>query len=102
MVMRALIISAIVLVAVIMIVDAIIPAMAVIASGVIVSINNAEKHGVIERTGDGSGTLYQFSIPKDTDGRTVNVGQEVQFIVDPENSRHATNVGICVPPQCNF
>jgi len=33
-------------------------------------------------------------------GRTVNVGQELFFIVDPENSRHATNVGVCVPPQC--
>ena len=34
-------------------------------TGTIVSINPARKHGVIQRTDDGSNNLYQFSIPRD-------------------------------------
>ena len=75
----------------VMMMSSILPAMALQATGVVVSINPAEKHGVIERTDDGSGTLYQFNIPRDTVG-TVLLGDDVTFTVDPENSRHATNV----------
>ena len=93
---RTLAITAIALVAVVMIVGAIIPAMAVSASGIIHSINPSEKHGVIVRTDDGSGTLYQFRIPQDTGGFTPDLGQAVGFIIDPENSRHVT--AVCFPP----
>ena len=60
---------------------------------------------MIERTDDGSGTLYQFSIPRDlaVPSNIPNVGDVLFFTVDPENSRHATNVGGCnpnVPPGC--
>ena len=90
---------AIALVAVVMIVGAIIPAMAVVATGVIVSINPAGNHGVIERTDDGSGTLYQFNIPRDLGEITnVQVGKVVNFLIDPENSRHATFVTCGLPP----
>ena len=100
---KTLAITTLALVAVVMIVSTIIPAMAVITSGVIVSINPSDRHGVIERTDDDSGTLYQFSIPRDlADSSNIpNVGDVLFFIIDPENSRHATNVGICIPPQCN-
>jgi len=77
---------------------AIIPAMAVSASRVIISINPSDRHGVIERTDDSSGTLYQFNIPRDVNG-AVELGDNVDFTVEPENSRHATNV-ICTSP-CN-
>ena len=99
---KTLAITAIALVAVVMVVGTIIPAMAVSATGVIVSINKADKHGVIERTDDDSGTLYQFSIPRDTGGTVPNVGTVVGFTVDPENSRHATNIGppVTCPPDC--
>jgi len=100
---KTMTITAIVLVAVIMGMSAIIPAMAIRTSGTILSINPSEKHGVIER--DVSGTLYQFSIPRDlaVPSNIPNVGDVVGFIVDPENSRHATDVGGCnpnVPPGC--
>ena len=95
---KTMTIAVIALVAVVMGMSTIMPVMAVSASGVIVSINPSEKHGVIERN-DGSGTLYQFNILRDTTG-TVQVGDIVVFTVDPENSRHATNVGVCNPPDC--
>ncbi len=77
----------------------IVPA-AISASGIVVSINQPEKHGVIERTDDGSNTLYQFNIPRDlvTGGATPKVGDFVPFVIDPENSRHATFVGVLACP----
>ena len=100
---KTLAITTISLVAVIMVVGAIIPAMAAGDLGKIHSINKAEKHGVIERTGDGSGTLYQFTIPRDLDDPSYvpKVGDIVGFNIDPENSRHATVVvKICLTPPC--
>ncbi len=74
---------------------------AVSASGTIVSLNRAEKHGVIER--DDVGTLYQFAIPGDLGGVTTPaVGNPVFFTIDPEVSKHATNVFVrCTPPACD-
>jgi hypothetical protein len=73
------------------------------ARGTIVSINPAEKHGTIERTDDGSNNLYQFSIPRDVQqGSSLAEGDIVVFTIDPENSRHATNViEPCIPPNCS-
>ena len=71
------------------------------ANGTVVSINAPEKHGVIERT---DGTLYQFNIPRDLEqnSATPEVGRSVTFTIDPENSRHATNVrGGCIEPDCS-
>ena len=74
---------------------------AISASGTVVSLNRAEKHGVIER--DDVGTLYQFNIPGDLGGVTTPaVGNPVLFTIDPEVSRHATNVFVrCTPPACD-
>jgi len=67
-------------------------------SGEISWINNAEKHGQIIRTDDGSNTQYQFNIPRDLqDGYTAAVGDTVNFGLDPANSRHATDVGFGTP-----
>ena len=89
---KTLAITTIVFVAVVMGFGTIIPAMAVSAFGVVVSINPAGNHGMIERIDDSSGTLYQFSIPRDTPAGFPKVTNTVFFTVDPENSRHATNV----------
>ena len=100
---RTLAITAIALVAVVMVMGTIIPVMATNTSGTILSINPSGKHGVIER--DVSGTLYQFNIPRDLafPNNIPNVGDVVGFTIEPVNSRHATNVGGCnpnVPPGC--
>ncbi len=51
---------------------------AISAVGTVVSLNRAEKHGVIER--DDDGTLYQFNIPGDLGGVTTPaVGNPVFF-----------------------
>lgn len=78
------------------------PAMATHTHGIILSINPSEKHGMIERIDDDSNTIYQFSIPKDLWDPTASpsVGNSATFTVDPENSRHATDVKIC-PPDCH-
>ena len=101
---RTLTISAIALIAVVMVAGTIIPVIAPIAViptaiGEITSINPSGKHGVIERTDDDSKTLYQFNIPRDLADSSYDpkVGDVVPFSIDPENSRHATNVN-CVPP----
>ena len=100
---KTLVISAIALVAVVMTVGAILPAIAITeAEGIIVSINPSGKHGVIERDDDGSNTKYQFNIPRDLQNPTVNppvVGNSVVFDIIPDKSRHATNVLVC-PPDC--
>ena len=79
----------------------IVPATA-FGSGTVVSINAAEKHGAIRRENDGSNNLYQFNIPRDLGGPTIpDVGDFVVFAIDPENSRHATNIFVpCIPPDC--
>ena len=83
-------------------------------SGLVVFINAADKHGTIEHVvSDGSGgfpsdgTKYQYRIPQDllnpNDPSTIpEVGDFAQFSIDPENSRHATNVAIetTCPPSC--
>jgi len=97
---KTMTITAIAMVAVVLGISAIAPVIAVSASGIVVSINPSDRHGVIERTDDGLGNLYQFNIPRDTID-DVLVGSPVDFTIDPENSRHATNVSCpigCVPP----
>jgi len=76
----------------------VLPVMAISASGTIVFINPAQKHGTIERTDDGSNDLYQFRIPEDQLCiETLIEGLAVTFVPVPENSRHATNVaGPCL------
>ena len=100
---KTLTIAAIAMVAVVTAMRTTASADAVDAKGIVVSINKAEKHGTIERTDDGSNNLYQFRIPADlvTGPIHVDVGHIVSFTIDPENSRHATNVvpGPC-PPDC--
>jgi len=70
-----------------------------IISGTIISINPADKHGVIMRTDDGSNNQYQFTIPRDltSSGYNPTIGDQVGFDTDPENTRHATNV-FCITP----
>ena len=100
---RALTITAIALVAVVMTVGAIIPAIAITnANGFVVSINPAGKHGVIERTDDGSNTKYQFNIPRDLQNpaESPQVGNFAIFDIIPDKSRHATNVITVCPPAC--
>ena len=70
---------------------------AVRALGTVVSVNRAENHGVIQREDDGSNTLYQFNVTS----VLPRVGEFVGFTIDPENSRHATNLGFCRPPACD-
>ena len=61
---------------------------AIRASGIIVSINRPETHGVIARTDDGSNTLYQFNIPSTRRGKgIIVVGKVASFTIDPGKSR---------------
>ncbi len=76
-----------------MMVLSIVPAMATTAIGEITWINQADKHGKIT-LGDDPNTVFQFNIPNDLqEGYTPIKGQTVNFWIDPENSRHAINVG---------
>ena len=72
---------------------------AVSAVGTVISVNRAEKHGALERTDDGSLTVYQFNIPSVFQG-FIQVGRVVPFTIDPENSRHAILTSGCIPPDC--
>ncbi|MFB5597680.1 MAG: hypothetical protein ACE5RJ_01510 [Nitrosopumilaceae archaeon] len=116
---RAAIIGTLVVGVAVMTVLSVFPAMALHSNpdnvlGQVVFINKADKHGMIEHVvleGSaslvGDGTLYQYRIPQDfqdpNDSSTIpEVGDFVQFSIDPENSRHATNVRIATscPPNC--
>ena len=78
----------------------VLPAMAEHFAGTIVSINRADNHGTIEQTVGDVTTLYQFRIPQDLSDSSYSpkVGDSVKFHVDPDNSRHATDVVFITPP----
>jgi len=96
---RTLAITAIALVAVVMVVGAVTPAMAQTGIGKIISINKAGNHGMIEcHPGDICGGItLQFNIPGDLTAVPYDpkVGDIVKFTYVPDNSRHATEVFLC-------
>ena len=73
------------------------PPGAILANGIGVSMNPEGTQGVIERHDDGSNTLYQYDIPGDIfdGGVAPEVGGFTQFMLDPELTTHATQVGLC-------
>ena len=62
--------------------------------GEVVSINKSEKHGMIERTDDGTNDLYQLRVPQDLaiPEDIPSVGDVVAFTPIVENARLATNI----------
>jgi len=97
---RTLAITTIALIAVVMVVGTIIPAMAISVTGTILSINPSGKQGVIESTdADGSVTLYRFNIKDVIVVCLVDLAPDliVFFNIENEHSRHATNLVVnCV------